>query len=41
MMLKPELLLLDEVGTGLIDSEVTELIELIRSIADGKTWIVD
>ena len=40
LMLKPKLLLLDEVGAGLIDSEVTELIELIRSIADGKTSIV-
>ena len=40
LMVKPKLLLLDEVGAGLIDSEVTELIELIRSIADGKTSIV-
>ena len=40
LMLKPKLLLLDEVGAGLIDSEVTELIELIRGIADGKTSIV-
>jgi len=40
LMLKPKLLLLDEVGAGLIDSEVTELIELIRTIADGKTSIV-
>ena len=40
LMLKPKLLLLDEVGAGLINSEVTELIELIRSIADGKTSIV-
>ena len=40
LMLKPKLLLLDEVGAGLVDSEVTELIELIRSIADGKTSIV-
>ncbi len=40
LMLRPKLLLLDEVGAGLIDSEVTELIELIRSVADGKTSIV-
>jgi ABC-type branched-subunit amino acid transport system ATPase component len=40
LMLKPKLLLLDEVGAGLIESEVTELIELIRSIADDKTAIV-
>jgi branched-chain amino acid transport system ATP-binding protein len=40
LMLRPTLLLLDEVGAGLIDSEVTELIELIRSIADGKTSII-
>jgi branched-chain amino acid transport system ATP-binding protein len=40
LMLKPRLLLLDEVGAGLVDSEVTELIELIRSIADGQTSIV-
>jgi branched-chain amino acid transport system ATP-binding protein len=40
LMLRPKLLLLDEVGAGLIDSEVTELIELIRSIADGKTSII-
>ena len=39
-MLRPKLLLLDEVGAGLIDSEVTELIELIRGVADGKTSIV-
>jgi ABC-type branched-subunit amino acid transport system ATPase component len=40
LMLKPRLLLLDEVGAGLVDSEVTELIDLIRAIADGKTSIV-
>ena len=38
--LKPRLLLLDEVGAGLIDSEITELIELIRSIIDAGTAIV-
>lgn len=40
LMLKPRLLLLDEVGAGLVDSEVTELIQLIHSIADGQTAIV-
>jgi branched-chain amino acid transport system ATP-binding protein len=32
LALEPKLLLLDEVGAGLIDSEVTELIELIQSL---------
>jgi branched-chain amino acid transport system ATP-binding protein len=40
LMLRPKLLLLDEVGAGLIDSEVTELIDLIHSIANGRTSIV-
>lgn len=40
LMLDPRLLLLDEVGAGLIDAEVSELIELVHSIADGKTSIV-
>ena len=33
-------MLLDEVGAGLVDSEITELIALIRSIADPNTAIV-
>jgi len=40
LMLKPRLLLLDEVGAGLVDAEVTELIELIHSLDDGETSIV-
>lgn len=33
LALKPRLLLLDEVGAGLVDSEVSELIELIQSLS--------
>lgn len=40
LMLKPQVLLLDEVGAGLVESEVTELIDLIHSIADGQTSIL-
>lgn len=40
LMLEPRLLLLDEVGAGLVDSEIDELIELIHSLADGRTSIV-
>ncbi|HDR9481983.1 TPA: ATP-binding cassette domain-containing protein [Burkholderia aenigmatica] len=32
LALEPRLLLLDEVGAGLVDSEITELIDLIRSL---------
>jgi branched-chain amino acid transport system ATP-binding protein len=40
LALKPKLLLLDEVGAGLIDSEVSELIGLIQSLKDGRRSIV-
>ena len=40
LALKPRIVLLDEVGAGLVDSEITELIALIRSIADPGTAIV-
>ena len=40
LALKPRLVLLDEVGAGLVDSEITELIELINSILDSRTAIV-
>jgi ABC-type branched-subunit amino acid transport system ATPase component len=40
LALKPRLLLLDEVGAGLIDSEIDEFIGLIRSIIDAGTAIV-
>jgi len=32
LALEPKLMLLDEVGAGLVDSEITELIDLIRSL---------
>ena len=38
--LKPRVVLLDEVGAGLVDSEISELIVLIRSILDDRTAIV-
>jgi ABC-type branched-subunit amino acid transport system ATPase component len=43
LALKPRLLMLDEVGAGLVDSEVSELIELIRSLASeiGAILIVE
>jgi len=34
LAVRPRILLLDEIGAGLIDSEVRELIELIRSLRD-------
>ena len=40
LALKPRIVLLDEVGAGLVDSEITELIALIHSIADPRTAIV-
>ncbi len=40
LALKPRILLLDEVGAGLVDSEITELIALIKSIIDPRTAIV-
>jgi len=40
LALKPKVVLLDEVGAGLVDSEITELIALIKSILDSKTAIV-
>lgn len=40
LMLKPRLLLLDEVGAELVDAEISELIDLIHSIGDGTTSIV-
>ncbi len=40
LALEPQLLLLDEVGAGLVDGEVTELVDLIRAIALRKTTIL-
>ncbi len=40
LALEPRLLLLDEVGAGLIDAEVTELVGLIRGIAAGGVTIL-
>ena len=40
LALRPKLLLLDEVGAGLIAQEVTELIALIRSLDDGERAII-
>jgi branched-chain amino acid transport system ATP-binding protein len=40
LALKPRVVLLDEVGAGLVDSEITELIALIKSILDPRTAIV-
>ncbi len=40
LALKPKLLLLDEVGAGLIDQEIGELIALIQSLADGERSII-
>jgi len=40
LALKPHIVLLDEVGAGLVDSEITELIALIQTIADPGTAIV-
>jgi ABC-type branched-subunit amino acid transport system ATPase component len=40
LALKPCVVLLDEVGAGLVDSEISELIELIYSILDARTAIL-
>jgi len=40
LALQPKLLLLDEVGAGLIDSEVTELVELIKSLRNDVQGII-
>jgi ABC-type branched-subunit amino acid transport system ATPase component len=40
LALKPRVVLLDEVGAGLVDSEVTELIDLIQSLVNPETAIV-
>ena len=40
LALAPKLLLLDEVGAGLVDSEVSELIELIRALRSEVEGIV-
>ena len=40
LALEPKLLLLDEVGAGLVDSEVTELVALIKSLRSDVQGIV-
>jgi branched-chain amino acid transport system ATP-binding protein len=40
LALRPRIILFDEVGAGLVDSEITELIALIHSIADPRAAIV-
>jgi branched-chain amino acid transport system ATP-binding protein len=40
LALKPKLLLLDEVGAGLVESELTQLIALIKSVAGPDRSIV-
>jgi ABC-type branched-subunit amino acid transport system ATPase component len=41
LALKPRVLLLDEVGAGLIDSEIVELVTLIKSLADpGRAILI-
>ena len=40
LALKPRVVLLDEVGAGLVDSEITELISLIRSLLDSRTAVL-
>ncbi len=40
LALEPKLLLLDEVGAGLVDSEVTELIQLILSLRNDIQGII-
>ncbi|WP_028221878.1 ATP-binding cassette domain-containing protein [Paraburkholderia oxyphila] len=40
LALEPRILLLDEVGAGLVDSEITELIELIHSLAGEVAGII-
>lgn len=40
LMLEPRLLMLDEVGAGLVDHEIDELITLIHNLKDGKRSII-
>ena len=40
LALKPRVVLLDEVGAGLVDSEITELISLIQSLLDSRTAVL-
>lgn len=40
LALRPKLLLLDEVGAGLVDSEISELIELIKDISAPDRSII-
>lgn len=40
LMLDPVLLLLDEVGAGLVDHEIDELIELVHRLEDGSRSII-
>ena len=40
LALEPKLLLLDEVGAGLVDSEITELIDLIQSLRHEVQGII-
>lgn len=40
LMLDPKLLLLDEVGAGLVDHEIDELIALIHALNDGERAII-
>lgn len=40
LALEPKLLLLDEVGAGLVDSEVTELIDLVKSLRHDVDGII-
>jgi branched-chain amino acid transport system ATP-binding protein len=40
LALQPKLLLLDEVGAGLVDAEVTELIDLIKSLRDEVPGVI-
>lgn len=40
LALKPRILLLDEVGAGLVDSEISDLIALIQSLRNDQTAIL-
>lgn len=40
LMLRPRLLMLDEVGAGLVEHEIDELIALIKSLQGHKTTII-
>ena len=40
LMLKPKLLMLDEVGAGLVEHEIDELIALVNSLKDSTTTII-